>query len=101
MPFKPKLFTNQGVGIEQTSVQTITQVKQRRAPSVLGWVTALEHWVLFIHSGTLGTTSKTGPGLFVPCLLSTIFHLSIFLYLFLVKQVKLNTSSALYDIFKY
>ena len=46
MPFKPKLFTNQGVGIEQTSVQTITQVKQHRAPSVLGWVTALEHWVL-------------------------------------------------------
>ena len=32
--------------IERTSDQTITQVKQRRATSVLGWVTALEHWML-------------------------------------------------------
>ena len=31
---------------EYTSSRPITEVKQRRAQSVLGWVTAWEHWVL-------------------------------------------------------
>ena len=31
--------------VESTGSRSITEVKQRRAQSVLGWVTAWEHWV--------------------------------------------------------
>ena len=44
--FQTQIICQRLYRIEQTSVQTITQVKQRRAPSVLGWVTVWQHWVL-------------------------------------------------------
>ena len=44
--FQTQILCQRLYRIERTSDQTITQVKQRRATSVLGWVTTLVHWVL-------------------------------------------------------
>ena len=44
--FQTQILCQRPYRIERTSDQTITKVKQRRATSVLGWVTALVHWVL-------------------------------------------------------
>ena len=83
MPFKPKIFTNQGVGIEQTSVQTITQVKQRRAPSVLGWVTALEHWVLLAFQALSAQPLRPGQAcLFLAFSVLSFIYLSFSIFFF-------------------
>ena len=38
-------FSQRPYHVENTSSSPITEVKQRWAQSVLGWVTAWEHWV--------------------------------------------------------
>ena len=44
--FQTQILSQRPYRIERTSDQTITQVKQWRATSVRGWVTALVHWML-------------------------------------------------------
>ena len=48
-PFQTLLFSQRPYHAEYTSSRPITEVKQRRDQSVLGWVTAWEHWLLLAN----------------------------------------------------
>ena len=108
--FKPQLFANGCIGLNRPVTKRSPKLSSNELRQCLDGWPPWNTWCCwhFTHSGTLGITSKTRPGLFVPCLLFllfTVFHLFItFFYLrlsFLLGIEILNTSSALCVIFKY